>query len=147
MNWDAIGAIGEIAGALAVILTLFYLAIQVRESTKMNSSMIREQRTASSQAVIFKAIDLSDLHAKIFKGEKLTSSEHVKLSMLFRAEFRGYEAYIHQYQNNLFDEDEWAAMCELIKGRMEDPYVKQLWESDKTRFSLKLQNLVNEFIR
>ena len=30
MNWDAIGAIGEIAGAIAVILTLVYLASQVR---------------------------------------------------------------------------------------------------------------------
>ena len=30
INWEAIGAIGEIAGALAVILTLGYLALQVR---------------------------------------------------------------------------------------------------------------------
>ncbi len=30
MNWDAIGAIGEILGALAVVLTLAYLAGQVR---------------------------------------------------------------------------------------------------------------------
>jgi hypothetical protein len=28
MNWDAIGAIGEILGALAVVLTLGYLAIR-----------------------------------------------------------------------------------------------------------------------
>ena len=29
MNWEAIGAIGEIVGALAVVLTLAYLALQV----------------------------------------------------------------------------------------------------------------------
>ncbi len=34
MNWDAIGAIGEMLGAAAVVLTLFYLAIQVRQSTR-----------------------------------------------------------------------------------------------------------------
>ena len=33
MNWDAIGAIGEILGALAVVLTLGYLAIQVKQNT------------------------------------------------------------------------------------------------------------------
>jgi len=32
MNWDAIGAIGEWAGAVAVVVTLFYLAMQVRQS-------------------------------------------------------------------------------------------------------------------
>ena len=32
MNWDAIGAIGEIVGALAVLATLIYLALQVRQA-------------------------------------------------------------------------------------------------------------------
>ena len=34
MNWDALGAIGELVGALAVIVTLIYIAAQVRENTK-----------------------------------------------------------------------------------------------------------------
>ena len=34
MNWDAAGAIGEIIGALAVFLTLIYLALQIRQNTK-----------------------------------------------------------------------------------------------------------------
>ena len=34
MNWDAIGAIGEVVGALAVFATLVYLARQIRESNK-----------------------------------------------------------------------------------------------------------------
>ena len=33
MNWDAVGAIGEIAGAVAVVATLIYFARQIREST------------------------------------------------------------------------------------------------------------------
>ncbi len=34
MNWDALGAMGEIAGAIAVIATLFFLARQLRMNTK-----------------------------------------------------------------------------------------------------------------
>jgi hypothetical protein len=30
MNWEAIGAIGEIVGAVAVVMTLGYLAMQIR---------------------------------------------------------------------------------------------------------------------
>ena len=29
MNWDAIGAIGEIAGSLAVVITIAYLAEEI----------------------------------------------------------------------------------------------------------------------
>jgi hypothetical protein len=34
MNWDAIGAIGEIVGAAAVVATLFYLARQINDASK-----------------------------------------------------------------------------------------------------------------
>ncbi len=38
MNWDVIGAVGEIIGALAVVATLIYLAIQIRENTRASKS-------------------------------------------------------------------------------------------------------------
>ncbi len=40
MNWDAVGAVGEIIGALGVIVTLGYLARQVSENS-------RQMKTAS----------------------------------------------------------------------------------------------------
>jgi len=46
MNWDAIGAIGEIVGALAVVLSLIYLATQIRAS---NSVAQRDSRLKSSK--------------------------------------------------------------------------------------------------
>lgn len=33
MNWDAISAVGKLVGAAGVILTLVYLAIQIRQNT------------------------------------------------------------------------------------------------------------------
>ena len=44
MNWNAIGALGEIFGAVAVFVSLAYLAIQIKANT---ASM----RTASRQSV------------------------------------------------------------------------------------------------
>jgi len=34
MNWDALGAIGEIVGALAVLATLYYLTLQIKIQNK-----------------------------------------------------------------------------------------------------------------
>lgn len=33
MNWDAIAAVGEIMGALAVVVSVAYLAVQIRKQT------------------------------------------------------------------------------------------------------------------
>ena len=36
MNWEAIGAIGEIIGATAVVVSLVYLAGQIRTQNRQN---------------------------------------------------------------------------------------------------------------
>lgn len=38
MDWDALGALAELAGALAVFLTLVYLALQIRQNTHATRS-------------------------------------------------------------------------------------------------------------
>ena len=42
MNWEAISAVSEIVGAVAVVISLIYVAAQIRQNTKM-------MRTAAKQ--------------------------------------------------------------------------------------------------
>ncbi len=44
MNWDAIGAIGSILGAIAVVATLFYLARQIRQQNIIAADTSRTNR-------------------------------------------------------------------------------------------------------
>ena len=48
MDWIAVGAIAEIVGAIAVVLTLIYLAYQVRN----NTGMARRASTAEAVAAM-----------------------------------------------------------------------------------------------
>ncbi len=51
MNWEAIGAIGEIAGAIGVIVTLMYLAIQLRQNT--NASQVAAIQSSMENSARF----------------------------------------------------------------------------------------------
>ncbi len=43
MSWEALGALGEIVGAVAVVGTLLYLAIQIRQvKAELHLSSLRE---------------------------------------------------------------------------------------------------------
>jgi len=147
MNWEAIGAIGEIVGALAVLLTLIYLSIQIRQSVKLAKSQIREQRTMSSQEVIFQYAAYGDLVAKAAGGEALTEGEKLTTNSLLRAQFRGYEAYLHHYQNELLDEGEWQGMKQNMRAFFQSDFVLGTWDEIGTEFSPELQQLVAEVIR
>ena len=45
MNWDALGAIAELLGAIAVLLTLVYLAIQLRQNNAFAQAQAMQART------------------------------------------------------------------------------------------------------
>lgn len=50
MNWEAISAIGEMLGATGVILTLVYLALQIRQNTKSMDESRKVALAATYQA-------------------------------------------------------------------------------------------------
>ena len=50
MNWEAIGAISQMIGALAVVVSLVYLALQIRQNTKQLEQNERVSRAASVSA-------------------------------------------------------------------------------------------------
>ena len=54
MNWDAIGAIAELLSAVAVFVTLVYLALQIRQNT-------RAVRSSAVDASINSVIDVRGL--------------------------------------------------------------------------------------
>ena len=47
MNWEALGTVAEIIGALAVVVSLVYLAAQIRQNTRQVEEQARAQRFAA----------------------------------------------------------------------------------------------------
>ena len=129
MNWEAIGAIGEIGGAIAVLVSLIYLAVQIRQNTKMMRSSSKQQLTADTQNVIYKAMDNPEVWVKLTNGDPASSPEEdARMSLLVRAMLRGFEAQVYQYDAGLLEEEEWQALRAAIVGICVLPGVSKYWE-------------------
>jgi len=57
MNWDAVGAIGEIVGAAVVVVTLAYLAIQVRHARDEARRALSQGRGEALRSLIEQQVD------------------------------------------------------------------------------------------
>jgi hypothetical protein len=68
MNWDAIGAVGEIVGAIAVVATLIYLASQVRYAKAAASDANRLERASGVREMIMEYIRNPDLRTPLVKS-------------------------------------------------------------------------------
>ena len=70
MNWEAIGAVGEIAGGPAVVISLIYLASQIRHSNRQVEEQVRALRM---QAYDSAGADFSALRLHISGSPQIAS--------------------------------------------------------------------------
>jgi hypothetical protein len=72
VDWDALGAIGEVLGAVAVFLTLLYLAAQIRQTNKMarfeTTREIMGQFNACNQLYATDAINQGLVDETLYNG-------------------------------------------------------------------------------
>ena len=102
MNWDALGAVGETVGAFAVVITVAYLALQIR-STRRDFQAQGTERSMGFWSVwrttLLVNSDLSQTVAKANQGEVLTENERIQLEILTDELFYGasiaYSRAIH----------------------------------------------------
>lgn len=61
MSWDAIGAIGEVIGAVAVVATLGYLTMQTRQSNLLARAAAERELNAFNQAQLHEFSNHADV--------------------------------------------------------------------------------------
>jgi hypothetical protein len=85
VNWDAISAIGQLAGAIAVVVTVGYLAVQIRIARLAASDANRLQRGAGVREMIFNVLNNEQLRRATEKSERYGDTirlvaQHLELS-------------------------------------------------------------------
>jgi len=124
MNWEAIGAIGEILGAIAVVATLIYLAIQIKQSTRVARSATRQAIAESAQTLandVINAPEMADILVRHFRGEELTPAESLRLQGRCYRDMRHWENIYYQVREGLLSEEEWIGFRRNLAALFEIP--------------------------
>ncbi len=103
MSWDAIGAIAELSGAIAVIASLVYLSIQIRAGTSQSRAQLFHQVT-SEQARVSDAVTTGDNYPvwlKMYRGEPLADDELGRALFITSRFVSAYHAIDIGHENGL----------------------------------------------
>jgi hypothetical protein len=131
MNWEAIGAIAEMAGAIAVVVSLIYVAIQIRDNS--NTNRILQRQNATNQLAGFMDLlllnpELAEVHDKGRDNpEALSTTELVRFRRLMRRGFWYLSAQHQQYVLGAIGEDEWNETFSVIKSYLTHRAVIEWW--------------------
>lgn len=114
MNWQAIGAIGEVVGAAAVFISLLYLAWQIRNSRRSDQILAAAGAASAIRDWIGQIVrdeTLYDLYRRgLMDYESLSRPEKGRYSLLLFQLFRAGETAWTQMQMGVGDPGYWAGV-------------------------------------
>ena len=109
MNWAAINAISEVIGTVAIVATLIYVAVQIRQSTSIaRATIIHETNSDSirlSECIAMDA-ELAAIYQKGTNGESLSGTDLVRYLALIEMHLAWFEDVDSQAEANLFFQDD-----------------------------------------
>lgn len=132
MGWTIqdFGAAGELVGAIASIVLLVYIAIQIRQNsrtlehnTRATEAATRQAFTSQDQAYLSSSIDPTVLAVavdKLERGEALSSLERSQLIARQHVNFRVFESAFSQFTRGVLEEGEWDRYRKIIAFLMRD---------------------------
>jgi hypothetical protein len=141
MNWEALGAMGEVLGSVAVIATLFYLSRQIRQNAqalnrsneyaRANSIHLTNLHSSQVDAQLAQDADLASIYQRALAGESLDDTETVRFRAFVQMYFTWLEDLYWQTRAQMGFHHEDHAPDTLIDEIR--PYWRRLLESEATR--------------
>jgi len=149
MNWDAIGATAEFLGAIGVIVTLFYLASQLRRNSHALEAATNQALADATQERLLAIAQSSELAAALSKakaGDSLTPTEMTQLTFFRRATFRGIQNTFFQHRKGLISDEVLRDYEQVLISNGTAADTKDWWHRERKSFDRDFVNFYEELI-
>jgi hypothetical protein len=148
MNWDAIGAIAELLGAIGVIASLVYLATQTRQ----NSSAVRMsnymQLNTQLGSFVERIADDNERHDLWQRGNQsyddLSAEERELYHTVLGSYFTHYETLQRLWDRGQIDAELYEEMFQSAVRMLEMPGPKHWWMRDSSWFAPSFRAALND---
>ena len=151
MNWDALGAIGEIVGAIAVILTLGYLAVQIRQNTRWLRASIADSHYRGVVDWITSVASDRELGKTFFVGierfDKLSEDDQRQFLLLIFSQLKLFERLHYQLCQGNIEEELWNRETAALRLFVQSPVFETWWAARRDMFQADFQREIERVRR
>lgn len=147
MNWEAIGAIGELLGALGVVASLLFVGVQLLHNTKAlrlnGTSYLLEQMANKLEA---QASD-ENISALMFKGlpnpESLEGLDYHRFTLMANSLVLYFANSHYQFREGAIDDETWESIRSQMTNVMNSPGMLDYWTKRGGNFPLAFRQFVD----
>jgi len=147
---ESLAYLAEVIGAVAVVASLLYLAVQVRQGTQAQrtENYARAlERVSSVQSVLSQDGELSRIFARgVQDTSKLTTLEKIRFTWSLYETFDAFEFMFHTYSTDQIPEEVWNRWSLTAAWWLSFPGVQTWWENRPVQYSESFTQFVESVI-
>jgi hypothetical protein len=147
MNWDAISAISQLIGSIAVVLSVLYLAVQVHQSTRVARVAMQDAAATALREVTKPFMENPELERIWRLGlEDISPLSVEERARFFHAAYQFLKAFetIHShYVYGLMDRQLWDGWHGLLRHYIAAPGIAYYWKLRPELFSERFRKFAN----
>jgi len=131
MNWDALGAIGEIVGALAVVVTLLYVGRQIHQANAQSQASARYsfiEAYGHMNATITGSKEVASIFRRGMKGQDLDEDEGIQFFALLGQFLNAWSALYDLHEDGLLPDNQWTMVRLDIITMLSEKGGREFWE-------------------
>jgi len=132
MNWEAIGATGEVVGAVAVLATLIYLAVQIRQNTiAMRSTTARETLRSFADTIAWLGNSPGNaaiFHRGLFQLDNLNPEEQTHFQLMLVNVFINADVAYTDWKSGVLGSEEWEQVVNTLNFYFSLPCGSWAWK-------------------
>ena len=152
MDWDAIGALGELIGAVAVVATLVYLSSQLRQNTKALRSSTWQAIQSSEHEYdmhLNRDTELLDIVIRGNKGREFLKSdiERLRFEISQKQLLDQFHNLHYQYELGMIDEDWWQSWMLQFREAFMWPGFREVAEARRLLLRPSFQTIVDDLLK
>ena len=137
MNWDALGAIGELVGGVAVVASLVYLGLQIRRNTISTQTATEIEAGKSNFEWVLRWADddrLMKTWDKVAQGE-MEASDIQRYLWMITAHCALSQSIFDQFEKGMVSDRCWGNFERTLIGLLEPDFAKVWWKERGGNFS------------
>ncbi len=150
MTVEDLGNIGEFIASIGVVISLIYLALQTRDNTKAIRAQTRSALTDQVITIQSQTFQNEFYRRTAIKHQSGESLDALEQDILYREAllfFKHMENSQFQFENGLYDANEYAAQREVWVHRFSTfPPWREAWEFYKPILSPRLVSEVQPIV-
>jgi len=148
MNWDAISAVSQLVGSIAVVVSVLYLAVQLRSSTRVARVAAMDAAAAALRDVTKPFMENAEL-ARIWRTglenlETLSPDEQARFFHAAHQFLKALETIHYHYVYGLLDPQLWAGWRDLLHHYIACPGIRFYLTRLNAVFSERFRKFISE---